>query len=179
MLTRCAIVMCLALAACGGETVTGGGGGGGGGSEDARASETGDHTDSNADAAPIHFHVGVYQCQSDLQTYHAGAGGSGTLAVTQSGTMVTATYTGDYAAKGTLELVPTTDGSANPAPGQTFEVLACAIPPTTKFDTETVTSASLTFESDMLFLTIIGAPQDDSACNGEPATLTLTCDNKS
>jgi hypothetical protein len=165
MRTRYAMVMCLALAACGGEAVTGSGAGGG---EDASAGETGDPTDSNADRAPIHFPVGVYQCQSDLQTYHAAAGGSGTLTVT-SGALVTATYTGDYSAKGTLDLVPTTDGSANPAPGQTFEVL----------DTETVTSASLTFESEMLFLSIIGAPQSDSACNGESATLTLTCASKS
>jgi hypothetical protein len=176
MRTRCAMSMCLVLAACG-ETLPGSGGGG----EDARASETGDHTGSNADAAPIHFPVGVYQCQSDLQTYHKGAGGSGTLTVTQSGSTVTARYAGDYAAKGTVEFVPTTDGSANPAPGQTFEVLSCAIaiPPTTGFDTETVTSGSLTYESDMLFLSIIGTPQDDSACNGTSAALTLTCDDKS
>jgi hypothetical protein len=93
--------------------------------------------------------------------------------------MVTATYTGDYDAKGKLEFVPTTDGSANPTPGQTFEVLACAIPVTTALDTETVTSGSLTFESDMLFLSIIGTPTDDSACNGASATLALTCDRSS
>jgi hypothetical protein len=151
------------------------------GGEDARASEIGDNTDSKADAALIHFPVGVYQCTSALDTYHSAAGGNGTLTVTQSGTMVTATYAGDYAAKGTLEFVPTSDGSANPAPGQTFEVFSCAItfPPTSKLDTETVTSGSLTFESDMLFLSILGMPQDDSACNGASATLTLICDNKS
>jgi hypothetical protein len=171
MQTRCAILMCFALAACG-ETVPGGSVE----AEDARASETGDHAGSNADAGPIHFAVGVYQCQSDLQTYHTAAGGSGTLTVTQTADTVTATYTGDYAAKGTLEFVPTTDGSANPAPGQSFQVLACAIPPEMTLDTEVVTSASLTFESSMLFLSIIGTPQDDSACNGASATLTLTCD---
>jgi hypothetical protein len=172
MLTRGAMSMCLALAACG-ETFPGSGGRG----EDGGANETGDHT---ADAAPIHFPVGVYQCESDLQTYHKGAGGSGTLTVTQSGTTVTATYTGDYAAKGTVEFVPTTDGSANPAPGQTFDVLSCAIaiPPASTLETETVTSGSLTFESGVLFLSIIGTPRDDSACNGTPATLTLTCNDK-
>jgi hypothetical protein len=175
MPTRCALWMCLALAACGGETLTGNGGG----VEDAGAGETGEHT--NRDAGPIHFPVGVYACQSDVQAYHTTAGGSGTLTVTQSGATVTATYAGDYDAKGTVELVPTTDGSANPAPGQTFEVFSCAItsPPTSGLDTETVTSGSLTFESDTLFLSIIGAPEDDPSCNGTATTVTLTCQNKS
>jgi hypothetical protein len=153
----------------------------GGGAADAGAGETGDEAGSKADAASIHFAVGVYECQSDVQAYHSAAGGSGTLTVTQSGTTVTTTYAGDFAAKGTLEFVPTSDGSANPAPGQTFDVYSCAItiPPTTTLDTETVTSGSLSFESGRLFLTIIGAPRDDSACNGTPTALTLMCETKS
>jgi hypothetical protein len=177
MLIRCAMLMCSALAACGGEAL----GGSGGGTEDAHAGDAGGHTGSNADAAPIHFPVGVYSCQSDVDVYHTGASGGGTLTVTQSGTTVTTTYAGDYAAKGTVEFVPTSDGSANPAPGQTFEVISCAIPvpSASGLDTETVTSGSLTFESETLFLSIIGTPQNDSACHGTSATLTLTCATKS
>jgi hypothetical protein len=88
---------------------------------------------------------------------------------------VTAVYTGDYAAAGTLELVVTTDGSANPKPGQTFQTMSCLIPSSQSLDTDDVTAGSLTLDGTSLFLEVIGTPQNDSACNGAPVHLALTC----
>ena len=150
----------------------GGGQGTGAGEEGDAGTGLGSHVDA---AVPRFAAVGAYQCSSELQEYHTGAGGNGTLTLHQTGDVVTAVYTGDYAAKGTLELVVTTDGSANPKPGQTFQTIPCLIPSSPSLDTEDVTAGSLTLDGTSLFLEVIGTPQNDSACDGAPAHLALTC----
>ncbi len=149
--------------------------GGGGGSGRGEQGDAGGGLGSRADAAPPQFPVGIYQCTSDLQEYHSGAGGNGTLTLYQAGDVLTATYTGDYAAAGTIELVVTTDGSASPEPGQTFQTMSCAIPSGTSLDDEDVTAGSLTLDGTDLFLELIGTATHDPACQGTPSHLALTC----
>jgi hypothetical protein len=102
--------------------------------------------------------VGIYQCTSDLQEYHSGAGGNGTLTLYQAGDVLTAT-----------------DGSASPEPGQTFQTMSCAIPSGTSLDDEDVTAGSLTLDGTDLFLELIGTATHDPACQGTPSHLALTC----
>ncbi len=175
---RAAALMSLGLLACGAreaaEDVVPPDAGAG---ESAQDGQAGGQAGSRRDAPPPRFPPGVYACTSSLQTFDTGAGGSGTLTLTQTGATLTATYTGDYAATGTLEFVATTDGSANPASsGQSFDVYPCVDTdrPDGGSEPESVTAGSLTLDGDSLFMTIIGTPEGDPGC-ATPATLTLTC----
>jgi hypothetical protein len=125
------------------------------------------------------FPVGVYSCTSDLGTANSGAGGTGALALTQTGAVVTASYAGDIFVSGALQFEVTTESSAEPAvPGQSLSVL-CTEPNAPPEDDEplTLASASLTIDGTAVFLSFKGTFNANGACEGVVLTGTLVCTN--
>jgi hypothetical protein len=175
-------VTCLWLVGCGSRTPIG--------DSAPSAAEGGADTDSGTDQSATaeagtdsgvpSFPLGAYKCDSSLDEYHSAAGGSGTLTITQAGSVLTATYAGDYAAEGALQFVASTGRSANPvASGQTFGVLACVFSSPSTLGQASVTSGSLTVDAQALFLSIVGTLVNDNPSTNCPAqqsvTLSLLC----
>jgi len=148
-------------------------------------SDGGTHSDTDAgragDAGPPKFPVGVYSCQSSVFSMNASfsgvAGGNGSLALTQTGATVTAVYTGDTNASGSIAFTVTTGSSANPvSAGQTFES-ACGLQAET-LTPLAVASGSLVSDANTIVLTLVGAQgvADGGTYCDVQVTLTLVCE---
>jgi hypothetical protein len=133
------------------------------------------------------FVTGTYACNSTAASVvsyegeedHSTIGGSGTLALTANGSSLEAVYSGDTNASGTLDFVVTSDGSANPVPGQTLTVGCGAIDPTTFAQVNAptpgeVTAAALTTDGTALYLTFL-SKTSGGACSDQTASTVLVC----
>jgi hypothetical protein len=176
-----AVVVCVWLVACGGPAPTNPSGpsaaDGGLGTDQTHPDAA---TGAMIDAAIPSFPLGVFDCTSALEEFHSSASGNGTLTITQTGSVLTTTYTGDYCAQGALEFVATTDSTANPvASGQTLGVIACSFSSSLTLGQESVTSGSMTMDAQTLFLSVVGTLANSNASADCPAqqsvTLSLVC----
>lgn len=131
------------------------------------------------------FPAGSYACTSQIAThyqtgsmngYTASGGTSGTLTVTQSGTKVTAAYTGDTSVSGTLDFTVTTPASAGADPGQTL-LSPCMVPPVLPGPPETmaVAAGSLVMNDATLFLMFSGSIAGSSSCSSTVEMGSLLC----
>jgi hypothetical protein len=151
-------------------------GSGNGSSQDggASSSATSDNDAGGVSATPD-FPLGMYACTANATVSNGTGGGfPGTLTITQSGSVLTATYadTGSEFS-GALEFTATTDSSANPAvPGQVFQAL-CVLGG--GVDTVSVTSGSLTIDGNTLFLSLVGDYEGSDSCAGVQATISFVC----
>ena len=136
------------------------------------------------------FATGAYDCNSTADSVvsyqgeedHSTVGGSGTLTLTANGPSLTAVYSGDANASGTLDFALTSDSSANPVPGQTITVGCGAIDPTTLMQVNAptpgeVTAAALTTDGTALDLTFL-SKTSGGACADQTASTVLVCKPK-
>ncbi len=155
---------------------------------EAEAGPTGGSVHDGASVAPEagpppSFQVGQYQCRSTL-TSTAGndvgvGGGTGMLAVTQSGDVVSAVYSGDLFVTGTLEFDTTAvDTAVQSSVPQTLDVLCVATAGSSR-GTLNVSSGAITVDAKTLFLSFQGTidPTESvgAPCQNAPTTGSLTC----
>jgi hypothetical protein len=144
------------------------------------------------DAGGPELLAGTYTCTSELMTYVTmgsqkgigGAGANGTLTVTQSGSTVTAAYTGDIFISGTVDFSLVTSTSAYAVPDQTLET-SCNVsldpgpPPPDPAATLSITAGSLVLDGPTLFLMYSGAmistPSQPTMCPGALKMGALIC----
>jgi hypothetical protein len=103
-------------------------------------------------------------------------GNGGTLTLTQTGTEVTAQYSGDTALEGTLRFQAT---SANSAIALTDQSLATPCYSTTgstqPAETLPVTAASLLVDGTTLLLTFAGTMGAETSCHGAQVAAGVSC----
>lgn len=177
------VAVLLACVACGSRTGEDLGLGG-----EAEAGATGGSVHDAAGVAPEagpppSFKVGQYKCQSSLTSTSGNAvgvgGGTGMLAVTQSGAAVSAVYTGDLFVTGSMEFQATAVDTAVPSPlPQMLDVLCVATGGSSR-GTLYVSSGAITVDAKTLFLSFQGtidpAQSTGAPCQDAPTTGSLTC----
>jgi hypothetical protein len=140
--------------------------------------------------------AGTYTCDSLIGTYAVGDGlkwhvasgaPGGTLDVTQSGSTMTAAYTGDTSITGTLDFSLATPTAAYAGPGQTLTTPCLAPEPPTgpppadieSPETLAVSAGSLVMDGPTLFVLVRGTmtstPGQPSSCPGALKMGSLRC----
>ncbi len=136
--------------------------------------------------------AGTYSCSSQLMTYAmmdgvdaiGGAGASGTLTVTQSGSAVTAAYTGDTFLSGAVDFSLVSSTSAHVVQGQTLQTtcevsFAMGPPPPDPPATLSLAAGSMVLEGQTLLLmysgTMTSTPSLPTLCPGALKMGTLLC----
>jgi hypothetical protein len=120
--------------------------------------------------------VGVYACVSNVNQSGPGlqglVGGLGTLAITESGNLLTTAYTGDYAAKGSLAFAATTSNTAVPAAANESMQVECstADPPSNPLGAMSVAASTLTLDGTSVVLSFAG-----TGCSGAQLSVSLLC----
>jgi hypothetical protein len=122
--------------------------------------------------------VGTYSCQSQVEAEQnnefSASGDHGTLTLTQTGSVVTAKYSGDWALEGTLDLDVTSDTSATAASGQSMAT-PCPAGPYQSPEPMPVTAASLVVDGSALLLSFAGTMGASAPCAGALEAGTLYC----
>jgi hypothetical protein len=128
------------------------------------------------------FPVGTYACVSDMEAYQGGeivgTGAQGKLTLTQTGSVVTAKYSGDTSLEGTLNLDVASDTSATAAAGQSMAT-PCTVPlaagQNQTAEPMPVTAASLLVDGSTLLLSFAGTMGAGTSCAGAREAGTLYC----
>jgi len=134
--------------------------------------------------------VGKYACTSQVETFYesgsvkqyvTSGGSKGTLTLTQTGAQVTAQLADDSFITGSLQLDVTTGTTANAALHQSL-VAPCEVPisiegpaPSQGPEALPITSASLSIDDSMLFLSFTGVLDATSACSGAQKAGSVIC----
>ncbi len=115
--------------------------------------------------------VGVYECSSAGNQFRPGldslSGGSGTLAITRKGNLLTAAYADDPFVTGSLNFVATTNNAAVPATANETMQVACSGGPVSAVP---VSSSTLTTDGSSVVLSFAGI-----GCGGSEMRVSLLC----
>jgi hypothetical protein len=135
------------------------------------------------------FPTGSYACSSHVETfYHSdgmdqyvtSGGDKGTLTLSQSGSDLSVDYANDSFIAMTAHFSVTTATTAKAATGQSV-ILPCEVPisssapPSRALETLPVAAGSLMVDDSTLFVSLSGAMDQSSSCDGAQKAATLIC----